>query len=80
MTIGPVAKEGFWNTGHVSRTLNCTYLRPVKAGSVCRVETEIVHLGRRVGFLRGRIFDEGGRIAYTCEHGKVAVGVGESKM
>lgn len=80
MTIGPVARRDFWNTGHVSRTLNCTYLRPVPQGSKCTVESEIVHLGRRVGMLRGRILDEKGRTCYTCEHGKAAVGMEESKI
>jgi len=73
MAILPVAREGFWDTGHVSRTLNCTYLRPAPCGSRCTVESEVVHLGKRAGMLRGVIRNEKGAICYTCEHGKAAV-------
>jgi len=73
MTIGPVARKGFWDTGHVSRTINCTYLRPIAQLSKCTVESEVVHLGKRVGMLMGTIRNEKGLICYTCEHGKASV-------
>jgi acyl-coenzyme A thioesterase 13 len=73
MTIAPIAREGFWDSGHVSRTLNCTYLRPIPQGTKCTVETEIIHLGKRAGMLRGAIKNASGAVCYTCEHGKAAV-------
>ncbi|KAJ4323434.1 hypothetical protein N0V94_001907 [Neodidymelliopsis sp. IMI 364377] len=62
--------------GHVSRNLNCTYLRPAAEGTKVYVISEVVHLGKRQGLTKGeiRLESEDGKIAYTCEHGKAAVG------
>lgn len=62
--------------GHVSRTLNCTYLRPAPVGTKVFVESRVVHLGKRLAQTTGvmRIGSVDGKIAYTCEHGKAAVG------
>ena len=64
-----------------------TYLRSVRCGQVCEVESEIVGLGPRLCGLRGvmrRVVVEGqgdwrngegqvGEVVATCEHGKVNV-------
>lgn len=76
MTVAPVAAKGFWDKGNVSRTLNCTYLRPAFRGSKCTVESEIVHMGARAGMVRAVIRNEEGKVCYTCEHGKVPVDFG----
>ncbi|TKA73784.1 hypothetical protein B0A49_02845 [Cryomyces minteri] len=55
ITIACAAREGFWNTPHVSRTLNCTYLRPLPEGEDAIVESEVVHLGKAMGLTRGVI-------------------------
>jgi acyl-coenzyme A thioesterase 13 len=68
------AKEGFWDTGHVSRDLNCRYLRPVPAGQKIWIESEVVHLGKRLASLTGRIKNEDGKVCYICDHQKAAVG------
>ena len=62
--------------GHVSRTLNCTYLRPAPVGTKVFVESRVVHLGKRLAQTTGvmRLETADGKIAYTCEHGKAAVG------
>lgn len=62
--------------GHVSRNLNCTYLRPAPEGMKVYVVSEVVHLGKRQGLTRGeiRMETEDGKIAYTCEHQKAALG------
>ena len=74
MTVGVVAREGFWDTGHVSRTLNCTYLRPAPEGSELLVECEVVHLGKTMAELKGVMRrKEDGKVCYVCEHGKVKV-------
>ncbi|KAF2741904.1 Thioesterase/thiol ester dehydrase-isomerase [Sporormia fimetaria CBS 119925] len=72
--INACSRDGFWDTGHVSRTLNCTYLRPAPEGSKIFVESEVVHLGKRMGLIKGVIKTEDGKTCYTCEHGKAAVG------
>lgn len=74
--ITAVSHEGFWDSGHVSRTLNCTYLRPAAMDTKVYVISEVVHLGKRQGLTKGeiRLESEDGKIAYTCEHGKAAVG------
>jgi acyl-coenzyme A thioesterase 13 len=71
LVISAVNHKGFWDLGHVSRTINCTYLRPAPINSKCIVECEIVHLGKGAGMLRGVIKNEKGQVLYTCEHGKV---------
>ncbi|OCK77640.1 hypothetical protein K432DRAFT_358252 [Lepidopterella palustris CBS 459.81] len=78
VTISVAASPGFWDSGHVSRTLNCTYLRPAKLGMKVVIESEVVHLGRRMGVVRGAIRgaegEEGeGKVFYVCEHGKAAL-------
>ena len=74
MSVSVCAREGFWDTGHVSRTLNCTYLRPAPEGTELLVESEVVHLGKSQAALKGvmRRKDDG-KICYTCEHGKAKV-------
>jgi uncharacterized protein (TIGR00369 family) len=73
-TVSVVAREGFWDTGHVSRTLNCTYLRPAPEGSELLVECETVHLGKSLAHLKGVIRRKSdGAVCYTCEHGKAKV-------
>jgi acyl-coenzyme A thioesterase 13 len=74
MTVGVVAREGFWDSGHVSRTLNCTYLRPAPEGTELIVECEIVHLGKSLAELRGVMRrKDNGKVCYICEHGKAKV-------
>jgi acyl-coenzyme A thioesterase 13 len=72
--IAAVSKDGFWDTGQVSRTLNCTYLRPAPEGTKIWIESEVVHLGKRLGHTRGLIRTADGKVCYTCEHGKASVG------
>jgi acyl-coenzyme A thioesterase 13 len=74
MAVATVSREGFWDSGHVSRTLNCTYLRPAPVGTVLLVECEIVHLGKSLAELRGVMRrKKDGKVCYICEHGKVKV-------
>lgn len=65
-----------WDVGHVSRTLNCTYLRPAPVGTKVFVENYVVHMGKRLAQTTGvmRIGSPDGKVCYTCEHGKAAVG------
>ncbi|KAF2089276.1 hypothetical protein K490DRAFT_2534, partial [Saccharata proteae CBS 121410] len=81
MAINAVAREGFWERGHVSRTLACSYLRPIPAGQKAIVEVEATALGKRNGWSRGVIRawagEDGteGPVCYTGEHGKVNTGI-----
>jgi acyl-coenzyme A thioesterase 13 len=56
--------------------VNCTYLRPAPVGAKVFVESWVVHLGKRMGQTAGvmRLDSEDGKVCYTCEHGKAAVG------
>lgn len=77
MSINALSHPGFWDSGHVSRNLNCTYLRPIPEGGKIWIESEVVHLGRKMGLTRGVIKDEKGRVCYVCEHGKAITGGGK---
>jgi acyl-coenzyme A thioesterase 13 len=80
MTCAAVSKEDFWDAGHVSRALNCQYIRPAPTGTVLLVESEVVHLGRSLGQLSGTIRrKDDGKLCYTCVHDKVQV-TGKEKL
>jgi len=71
MSIAPIAREGFWESGHVTRTLNCSYLRPAPEGTELLIECEIVHLGKRMGMVKGVMRrKDNGAACSTCEHQK----------
>lgn len=70
-SIAAVSEPGFWETGGVSRTLSCTYLRPAPRGATMTLVVEVVHAGRTLMTLAGRMLDPEGRVTATCEHLKV---------
>ncbi|EKG19215.1 Histidine phosphatase superfamily clade-1 [Macrophomina phaseolina MS6] len=77
--INAAAKPGFWDNSHSSRTLSCSYLRPVKMGETVLIESELVALGKRSALTRGVMRKKGrngqkGEACYTCEHDKVNTG------
>jgi len=70
----PLAKPGFWMLPGVSRTLNVTYIRPVPIGEVVLIESEVIHVGKRLAVLKGvmKRKSDGATMA-VCEHGKVNI-------
>ncbi|KAI0025074.1 HotDog domain-containing protein [Xylariomycetidae sp. FL0641] len=77
MPLYLINKPGFWQSLGVSRTLNCTYLRPVPVGTTVDIECEIVQVGKKLCALRGvmrAVTDNGkqGPVLVICEHGKVS--------
>jgi acyl-coenzyme A thioesterase 13 len=72
-----IAKPGFLDGGHVSRTLSCTYLRPVPMGEECTVECWVVSGGKRTAHVGGQIKLKDGRVAVTCVHDKAVLVRGE---
>jgi uncharacterized protein (TIGR00369 family) len=71
LALACVARPGCWDMLGVSRTLNITYMAPVRAGEQVLIACEIVQVGRNLATLRGIITKaEGGQIVATCEHGK----------
>lgn len=77
----PLAKEGFWQWGGVSRGLSVTYLKPVPEGMTVLVGCEVVSLGKRLAVIKGwmREWDVEknevkGPVLTLCEHGKVDIG------
>ncbi|KAF2142020.1 uncharacterized protein K452DRAFT_249793 [Aplosporella prunicola CBS 121167] len=88
MALNAATRPGFWDKGHVSRNLNCSYLKPIFAGQRMRIECEATALGKRNGMTRGvfrRWVDGaedgiGGEVCYTCEHDKVNVGIDAPRL
>lgn len=64
-----IARPGFLDAGHVSRTLTVTYLRPVPPG-VYRVESEVVSAGKSLEHVRGSIVTMDGKVCVSCTHDK----------
>ncbi|KAF2720658.1 Thioesterase/thiol ester dehydrase-isomerase [Polychaeton citri CBS 116435] len=61
----------FWVSMGTTRTLNCTYLRPVREGEMVRLEAEIVHAGKRMCMLKAVLKRESDdALLVTCEHNK----------
>lgn len=64
-----LAKPGFLDAGHVSRTITMSYLRPVPLGSKVTIVCEVVQAGRNTANLKGEIRIDGKRCV-TCVHDK----------
>lgn len=64
-----LAKPGFLDAGHVSRTITMSYLRPVPLGSKVEIICEAVQAGRNTANLRGEI-RLNGKTCVTCTHDK----------
>ncbi|KAI1867780.1 uncharacterized protein JN550_006921 [Neoarthrinium moseri] len=72
-----IAKPGFWMYLGVSRTLNCTYLRPIPVGSTIEIHCEVLSVGKRMSVIKGEMRAVGedgkpGALLAVCEHGKVS--------
>jgi acyl-coenzyme A thioesterase 13 len=65
-----IAKPGFLDAGHVSRSLICTYTRPVPVGTTVRVECEVVAAGKNTALVRGVIRTADGKACVHCAHDK----------
>ena len=69
-----IGKEDFWVNGGVSRVLSVTYVRPAPEGEAMLVECEVVHMGKTLALLQGRLKRaQDGAVISTCEHNKAAV-------
>lgn len=74
-------KPGYWQFLGVSRTINCSYLRPAPNGEECLVECEIVQIGRTLCQLRGTLTRRSdGAVLATCEHHKFNTDPPASKL
>lgn len=74
MCQAPYAREDFWWFGGVSRTLNVTYLRPVRMGMQIEIRCEVLQMGDRLATIRGEFRDKAdGRVLCVCEHNKVSI-------
>ncbi|OHW96589.1 thioesterase superfamily protein [Colletotrichum incanum] len=72
VALYPIARTGRWQFLGVSRTLNCTYLRPVPCGTEILIECEVISVGKQLALIRGIMRHKlDGRILAVCEHNKV---------
>lgn len=68
--LAHVSRPGFIDQGHVSRTLSCSYLRPVPMHSRVRVSARVAAAGRNTANLTGEIKSMDGKILVGCVHDK----------
>lgn len=86
ISLAPLSRPSKFRNIGVSRTLNCTYLRPVTRGMRVRVECEVVSMGRNLCTVRGvmrKVKDDcdladehkvgTGEALVLCEHGKASI-------
>ncbi|EXJ83366.1 hypothetical protein A1O1_06987 [Capronia coronata CBS 617.96] len=64
-----IAKPGFLDGGHVSRTITMSYLRPVPIGAKVTVDCEVQSAGRNMANIVGKIFLDG-KLCVSCVHDK----------
>ncbi|KAF2235060.1 hypothetical protein EV356DRAFT_501006 [Viridothelium virens] len=69
--LSMIAKPGYLDAGHVTRSLIMTYLRPVQEGEKVEVECRIVATGKHIVNLSGEIKTLDGKICVSCVHDKV---------
>lgn len=65
-----IARPGFMDSGHVSRTITMTYLRPVPAGTKIMIECVVVAAGKNTANVTGTIKTLDGKVCVTCVHDK----------
>ena len=74
MAQAPLARVGYWEFGGVSRTLNCTFLRPVGHGVEVDVMAEVIQVGKALATIQCRIQRKAdGVVCITGEHNKAFV-------
>ncbi|KAH7370793.1 thioesterase family protein-like protein [Rhexocercosporidium sp. MPI-PUGE-AT-0058] len=73
--LGPLAKPGFWDfLGGVTRTLNISYLRAIPVGTIVRIHSVVMQVGKTMAMIRGTMTTQDGKTVFcTCEHHKVGV-------
>lgn len=71
MALSAIAREGFWDTGHVTRSLNCIYMRPATEGTELIIENEVTHVGKTMAQLKGVMRrKDNGKICMTLLNGR----------
>ena len=74
-----IAKPGFLDGGHVSRTITMSYLRPVPMHSKATIECRVVAAGRNTANLFGEIKVDG-KTCVTCTHDKAVFNKDSAKQ
>ncbi|KAM3420475.1 hypothetical protein BST61_g3744 [Cercospora zeina] len=66
--------KGFWSNGGVSRTLECTYVRPAPEGTELLCEVEVLATGKTLSLHRGVIKRaDNGALISAGKHDKAAI-------
>ena len=65
-----MAKPGFLDNGHVSRTIAMSYLRPVPAGATVKVACTAMAVGKVTANVVGVMRTLDGKVCVTCVHDK----------
>lgn len=75
-----MARPGFLDSGHVSRTITMSYLRPVPSGTTVKVECQAQAVGKGTANIVGTMKTLDGKICVTCTHDKVVFPPGKRRV
>lgn len=70
--LATIAKPGFLDGGHVSRTITMTFLRPVPNGAIARIECEVQSAGKKTANIHGKLYVNG-KLSIICMHDKAVI-------
>jgi len=78
LTLSAITEKGFLDGGHLSRSLGCTFLRPVPVGEYI-VESRVIGVGKSMACVRAEIRTldrpggEKGKVCVECLHDKAVI-------
>ena len=79
-TLVTMARPGYLENGHVSRTITMSYLRPVPNGTKVKIDCQFIAAGRTTANVQGQIKTMDGKVCVTCVHDKALLPIPTPKL
>lgn len=75
-----IARPGYMDAGHVSRTLTTTYFRPAPLGTVMRIYCESVSVGKTLAHCKADFKTLDGKMLVSVTHDKALIPHNQAKL